>query len=118
MGAMNIPEEAIVAGAEAFRRRRVWDSMGMAEDVAETVLRAAAPLIAARGALEERVKIVAEIRKLAENVRKEAWTRTAGIALGSIIDEVADKINLLPDASGVSEWAELMCPECGARPGD
>lgn len=50
-----------------------------------------------RGALAERVRIVAEIRKMAENIRQESWTPSAGVALGSIVDDVADRINTMPE---------------------
>jgi len=43
-------------------------------------------------ALRERVAIVAEIRAMADEVRN-TWDPNLGRAIGTIIDDVADKIN-------------------------
>jgi hypothetical protein len=51
----------------------------------------------ARGALAERVRIVAEIRAYADRMRAESYTPSAGVALGAIVDSVADMVNTLPD---------------------
>lgn len=48
-------------------------------------------------ALAERVRIVHEIRAMADKIRAESWTPTAGIALGSVVDSVADMVNTLPE---------------------
>jgi len=46
-------------------------------------------------ALAERVRIVAEIRRLADDFRASAVTRNSGLALGALVDDVADRINTL-----------------------
>ncbi len=54
-------------------------------------------------ALAERVRIVNEIRQHAEKVRKECVTPSAGVALGAIVDSVADMVNTLPEDSSTVE---------------
>lgn len=46
-------------------------------------------------ALAERLRIVAEIRRLADEFRRSAVTRNSGLALGALVDDVADRINTL-----------------------
>ncbi len=49
------------------------------------------------GAQDERARIVAEVRSIAENVRALTFTSTAGAAIGAVVDEVADRIAAMPD---------------------
>lgn len=48
-------------------------------------------------ALAERVRIVGEIRQYAEKARRESFTPSVGVALGAIVDSVADMVNTLPE---------------------
>lgn len=50
-----------------------------------------------RGALAERARIVNEIRRHADKIRAEAFTPSTGVALGAIVDSVADMVNTLPE---------------------
>lgn len=50
-----------------------------------------------RAALRERVKIVAEIRDYAREVRDSSYNKSTGVALGAIVDSVADRVNTMPD---------------------
>lgn len=50
-----------------------------------------------------RSKIAAEIRVIADNVRQECYTPSAGVALAALVENVADKIcNVSPVSSAVS----------------
>lgn len=45
---------------------------------------------------DERAAIVAQVRAQAEKVRADAWEPSAGIAMGALVDNVADKIEARP----------------------
>lgn len=70
-----------------------------------------------RGALAERVKIVAEIRRYADKIRGEAYTPSVGVAMGAIVDSVADMVNTLPDPEARFATSNDPCPVCGLDDG-
>ncbi len=49
-----------------------------------------------RAALRERARIVAEIRDYADEVRRSS-SPTFRVALSSIVNSVADRVNTMPD---------------------
>lgn len=51
-----------------------------------------------RGGLAERVAIVGQIREYADKVRRESFTTATGVALGAVVDSVADLVNVVPEA--------------------
>lgn len=48
-----------------------------------------------RAALAERVRIVADVHAMAEDIRRTSYTPATGVALGAIVDSIADRINTL-----------------------
>lgn len=53
--------------------------------------------VEAKAALAERVRAVAEVRAMADEIRRDSYTPSAGVALGAVVDSVADRINTMPE---------------------
>ncbi len=84
-----------IANLEAGRQEiPAWRLLAIAAALNTTVC----ALLAEHGdaALAERVRIVAEVRRFATDLRTGLANATVGLALGAIVDEVANRINTLP----------------------
>lgn len=92
---VKISDEMIAAYEEGFNAH----DCGPGDCCVRAGLGAAAPLVAAPAALAERVKIVGEIRRHADKIRAEAWNSSTGVALGAVVDSVADMVNTIEETS-------------------
>lgn len=76
------------------------------------VVREMVPADVGKAALAERVRIVGEIRRHADKIRAESYTPSAGVALGAVVDSVADMVNalapLVPVVVAEDEIAALL----------
>jgi hypothetical protein len=81
--------------AATIRRVDGDHTMG-AGALAEAIVADGLDKIEEAAALKERLRIVGEIRAFAEKIRRESYTETTGIALGSVVDSVADHVNTYP----------------------